>query len=150
MLPQPRLRPLLPPPLLPPAAAAGGPRLRADSAPASDYSGRETGSVPAGVDDDEVAGTYVTPLVRKLASEHGVDLNSLTGTGVGGRIRKSDVLSAAQAAAEQRAEAEAAAAAPPAAAASPAAPAPAAPGDGAGRGQRAARARPSSCPGCGR
>jgi 2-oxoglutarate dehydrogenase E2 component (dihydrolipoamide succinyltransferase) len=52
---------------------------------------------PAGADedDDEVVGTYVTPLVRKLASEHGVDLASLTGTGVGGRIRKSDVLQAA-------------------------------------------------------
>jgi 2-oxoglutarate dehydrogenase E2 component (dihydrolipoamide succinyltransferase) len=38
---------------------------------------------------------YVTPLVRKLAAEHGVDLTSLTGTGVGGRIRKQDVLDAA-------------------------------------------------------
>src|SRR5439155_1055681 len=33
-------------------------------------------------------GAYVTPLVRKLAAEHGVDLGSLQGTGVGGRIRK--------------------------------------------------------------
>ncbi|WP_284784562.1 2-oxoglutarate dehydrogenase, E2 component, dihydrolipoamide succinyltransferase [Corynebacterium rhinophilum] len=38
---------------------------------------------------------YVTPLVRKLADKHGVDLNSIEGTGVGGRIRKQDVLSAA-------------------------------------------------------
>ena len=38
---------------------------------------------------------YVTPLVRKLAAEHGVDLATLTGTGVGGRIRKQDVLDAA-------------------------------------------------------
>jgi 2-oxoglutarate dehydrogenase E2 component (dihydrolipoamide succinyltransferase) len=37
----------------------------------------------------------VTPLVRKLATEHGVDLSSLQGTGVGGRIRKQDVLDAA-------------------------------------------------------
>jgi 2-oxoglutarate dehydrogenase E2 component (dihydrolipoamide succinyltransferase) len=37
----------------------------------------------------------VTPLVRKLASQHGVDLASVQGTGVGGRIRKSDVLAAA-------------------------------------------------------
>ena len=37
---------------------------------------------------------YVTPIVRKLANEKGVDLDSLTGTGVGGRIRKQDVLSA--------------------------------------------------------
>jgi 2-oxoglutarate dehydrogenase E2 component (dihydrolipoamide succinyltransferase) len=48
------------------------------------------------VDDEEVAGTYVTPLVRKLAAEHNVDLASIQGTGVGGRIRKSDVLAAAQ------------------------------------------------------
>jgi 2-oxoglutarate dehydrogenase E2 component (dihydrolipoamide succinyltransferase) len=41
---------------------------------------------------------YVTPLVRKLAVEHAVDLSSLTGTGVGGRIRKQDVLAAAEAA----------------------------------------------------
>ena len=46
-------------------------------------------------------GTYVTPLVRKLAKEHGVDLTSLEGTGVGGRIRKQDVLDAAKAPAQQ-------------------------------------------------
>ncbi|ERS56522.1 2-oxoglutarate dehydrogenase, E2 component, dihydrolipoamide succinyltransferase [Corynebacterium sp. KPL1855] len=38
---------------------------------------------------------YVTPLVRKLADKHGVDLSSIEGTGVGGRIRKQDVLAAA-------------------------------------------------------
>jgi 2-oxoglutarate dehydrogenase E2 component (dihydrolipoamide succinyltransferase) len=37
---------------------------------------------------------YATPLVRKLAAELGVDLNKVVGTGVGGRIRKEDVLSA--------------------------------------------------------
>jgi 2-oxoglutarate dehydrogenase E2 component (dihydrolipoamide succinyltransferase) len=42
--------------------------------------------------------TYVTPLVRKLAAEHDVDLGTVTGTGVGGRIRKQDVLDAAAAA----------------------------------------------------
>ncbi|GGN84382.1 hypothetical protein GCM10011579_074200 [Streptomyces albiflavescens] len=60
-------------------------------------------------------GAYVTPLVRKLAAESGVDLAVVKGTGVGGRIRKQDVLAAAEAA-------KAAAAAPaPAAAAVPAA-----------------------------
>ena len=39
---------------------------------------------------------YVTPLVRKLADKHGVDLNSLEGTGVGGRIRKQDVMAAVE------------------------------------------------------
>jgi 2-oxoglutarate dehydrogenase E2 component (dihydrolipoamide succinyltransferase) len=38
---------------------------------------------------------YVTPLVRKLASETGVDLSGVAGTGVGGRIRKDDVIAAA-------------------------------------------------------
>ena len=42
-------------------------------------------------------GPYVTPLVRKLAAEHGVDLGQVSGTGVGGRIRKQDVLDAARA-----------------------------------------------------
>jgi pyruvate dehydrogenase E2 component (dihydrolipoamide acetyltransferase) len=41
---------------------------------------------------------YVTPLVRKLASEHNIDLATVEGTGVGGRIRKQDVLAAAEAA----------------------------------------------------
>ncbi|WP_396598799.1 2-oxoglutarate dehydrogenase, E2 component, dihydrolipoamide succinyltransferase [Frigoribacterium sp. R86507] len=41
---------------------------------------------------------YVTPLVRKLANEKGVDISTLTGSGVGGRIRKEDVLAAAEAA----------------------------------------------------
>jgi pyruvate dehydrogenase E2 component (dihydrolipoamide acetyltransferase) len=40
---------------------------------------------------------YVTPLVRKLAAEHAVDLEAVTGTGVGGRIRKQDVIEAARA-----------------------------------------------------
>ncbi|MFJ4976341.1 2-oxoglutarate dehydrogenase, E2 component, dihydrolipoamide succinyltransferase [Streptomyces coeruleorubidus] len=61
-------------------------------------------------------GAYVTPLVRKLAAEHGVDLSTVKGTGVGGRIRKQDVMSAAEAA-----KAAAAAPAPAPAAAAPAA-----------------------------
>ncbi|HQR28738.1 MAG TPA: 2-oxoglutarate dehydrogenase, E2 component, dihydrolipoamide succinyltransferase, partial [Nocardioides sp.] len=74
--------------------------------------------------------SYVTPLVRKLADQHGVDLATVTGTGVGGRIRKQDVLDAAKAAEERAAQEKAARekvtqAAPPAGA--PAAPAAAAP-----------------------
>ncbi|MBG0568115.1 2-oxoglutarate dehydrogenase, E2 component, dihydrolipoamide succinyltransferase [Actinoplanes aureus] len=62
---------------------------------------------------------YVTPLVRKLAAEKGVDLSSLTGTGVGGRIRKQDVLDAAEKAAAAKAAPAPAAAAPAAAAPAP-------------------------------
>ena len=73
---------------------------------------------------------YVTPLVRKLAREKGVDLSTVTGSGVGGRIRKEDVeAKAAQIAAEkaaQEAAAKAAAQAPAPAAPAPTASAPAA------------------------
>jgi pyruvate dehydrogenase E2 component (dihydrolipoamide acetyltransferase) len=76
--------------------------------------------------------SYVTPLVRKMAAQNGVDLTSLVGTGVGGRIRKQDVLDAAKkqgtdttssrpAAAAASAAQPATPAAPAAAAASPAA-----------------------------
>jgi 2-oxoglutarate dehydrogenase E2 component (dihydrolipoamide succinyltransferase) len=37
---------------------------------------------------------YATPLVRKIAAERGVDLSTVVGTGVGGRIRKEDIVSA--------------------------------------------------------
>ncbi|MEV1042641.1 2-oxoglutarate dehydrogenase, E2 component, dihydrolipoamide succinyltransferase, partial [Streptomyces sp. NPDC050204] len=72
-----------------------------------------TPAAPAATSGDD--GAYVTPLVRKLAAENGVDLGAVKGTGVGGRIRKQDVVAAAEAA-------RAAAAAPaPAAAVAPAA-----------------------------
>ena len=70
---------------------------------------------------------YVTPIVRKLARDKGVDLTAVSGTGVGGRIRKEDVQKAAAAAEEARRAAEARAAAASAAPTGPAAPAPAAP-----------------------
>ncbi|MCT1357837.1 MULTISPECIES: 2-oxoglutarate dehydrogenase, E2 component, dihydrolipoamide succinyltransferase [Rothia] len=40
---------------------------------------------------------YVTPLVRKLAKQEGIDLSTIEGTGVGGRIRKQDVQAAVEA-----------------------------------------------------
>ncbi|MFI0257546.1 2-oxoglutarate dehydrogenase, E2 component, dihydrolipoamide succinyltransferase [Streptomyces sp. NPDC017056] len=57
----------------------------------------------------EADAAYVTPLVRKLAQESGVNLGSVKGTGVGGRIRKQDVIAAAEAAKQQAAPAAAAA-----------------------------------------
>ena len=44
---------------------------------------------PTAVSNSDV---YVTPIVRKLAAENGVDLSKVRGTGIGGRIRKEDVL----------------------------------------------------------
>ncbi|WP_405954788.1 2-oxoglutarate dehydrogenase, E2 component, dihydrolipoamide succinyltransferase [Streptomyces phaeochromogenes] len=84
-----------------PAPAAPAPVAAAPVTPAP---------APAATSGDD--GAYVTPLVRKLAAENGVDLASVKGTGVGGRIRKQDVLAAAEAA-------KAAAAAPAPAAAAP-------------------------------
>jgi pyruvate dehydrogenase E2 component (dihydrolipoamide acetyltransferase) len=109
-----------PPPAPEPTPAAAPTPVSAPVAPPASAAAPQPTARPAPsvADDDEIAGTYVTPLVRKLASEHGVDLNTLTGTGVGGRIRKSDVLAAASA---STAEAEdAATAVAPAVVAAPA------------------------------
>jgi 2-oxoglutarate dehydrogenase E2 component (dihydrolipoamide succinyltransferase) len=79
---------------------------------------------PTAADGAPGESPYVTPLVRKLAGEHGVELASIKGTGVGGRIRKQDVLEAARA---QAAQAQAQTQAPAPAPAAPAAPAQVAP-----------------------
>ena len=79
-------------------------------------------------------GPYVTPLVRKLAAEHGVDLATVAGTGVGGRIRKQDVIDAARVRREAIAAAQQSAADGQAAAAqAPAGQAPAGPAQGTSR-----------------
>lgn len=99
-----------------PAAAAPAPVAPAAPAPAPAAPAPVTPApaAPAAAQATD-EGAYVTPLVRKLAAENGVDLATVKGTGVGGRIRKQDVIAAAEAA-------KAAAAAPaPAAAAAPAA-----------------------------
>ncbi|HAQ60098.1 MAG TPA: 2-oxoglutarate dehydrogenase, E2 component, dihydrolipoamide succinyltransferase [Microbacterium sp.] len=95
------------PPAPEPAPAASPPASSAPapSAPAAPAAPASSG---AGGSDDR---TYVTPLVRRLAAQRGVDLASVTGTGVGGRIRKEDVLKAA----ESASTAEASPAAPAAA-----------------------------------
>ena len=117
--PAPTPAPPAPAPAAPaPAAPAPAPAAPAPAAPVA-HSPAVADAVARRAAEASPDGTYVTPLVRKLAKEHGVDLGSLTGTGVGGRIRKQDVLEAAEAAKK--------AAAAPAPAAAPAAPALAAP-----------------------
>ncbi|ALC30307.1 MULTISPECIES: 2-oxoglutarate dehydrogenase, E2 component, dihydrolipoamide succinyltransferase [Streptomyces] len=109
--------PAAPAPAAPaPAPAAQAPAAPAAPAPAPAQPAPVTPApaAPAAPSGDD--GAYVTPLVRKLASENNVDLASVKGTGVGGRIRKQDVVAAAEAAK--------AAAAAPAPAAAPAAKAP--------------------------
>ena len=58
--------------------------------------------------------SYVTPIVRKLAAENGVDLSRVKGTGVGGRIRKEDVIAAVPRVSAPAVSAPSAAAAAPA------------------------------------
>ncbi|KAF2780575.1 2-oxoglutarate dehydrogenase, E2 component, dihydrolipoamide succinyltransferase [Streptomyces sp. OM5714] len=112
--PEPTPAPAAPAPAPAQAAPAPAPAAPAPApqAPAPAPAPAAAPAAPAAaqpVDD----GAYVTPLVRKLAAENGVDLSTVKGTGVGGRIRKQDVVAAA----------EAAKAAAPAPAAAPAAPA---------------------------
>ncbi|MHA7986624.1 2-oxoglutarate dehydrogenase, E2 component, dihydrolipoamide succinyltransferase [Rathayibacter sp. CAU 1779] len=78
----------------PAAPAAPAPATPAPAAPAPEASA----PVAPAVSGSHAGSGYVTPIVRKLANEQGVDLAAVTGTGVGGRIRKQDVLSAGSAA----------------------------------------------------
>jgi pyruvate dehydrogenase E2 component (dihydrolipoamide acetyltransferase) len=95
------------------------PAPQAEPEPASQPRAESTPAADAGT-------PYVTPLVRKLAAENNIDLSQVNGTGVGGRIRKQDVLSAAAKKAAEKEEAKKTPEAAPAAAA-PSAPKPSAP-----------------------
>ena len=113
----------------PAPAAEPAPKAEAPKAPAPKADAKPAAAPPApakpvsALPPERVPeGTYITPVIRKLAADAGVDLASVKGTGVGGRIRREDVVAAAEAAK--------AAAAAPAPAAAPAAAAPAAPAAG--------------------
>jgi pyruvate dehydrogenase E2 component (dihydrolipoamide acetyltransferase) len=89
----------------PAPAAPSKPAQQAPAAPSASASPAQPAAQTAS------SGVYVTPIVRKLANERGVDLGSISGTGVGGRIRKEDVLAAAEAKPAESASAAPAAAA---------------------------------------
>ncbi len=96
---------------------------RADEAAGADTDTESRGSTaPPRREPESDASAYVTPLVRKLAADHGLALADIEGTGIGGRIRKQDVLAAEEAAKQPEASTE-----EPAAEQPPATPAQAAP-----------------------
>jgi pyruvate dehydrogenase E2 component (dihydrolipoyllysine-residue acetyltransferase) len=111
-----------PEPAIAPAAEEAAQASSAEAAPAT--------AEPAPV---EVNGkSFVSPVVARIASEHGVDPASVAGTGRGGRVTKKDILAFVESGAPAQQATPAAAppapaAAPPAPAAAPPAPAPAAP-----------------------
>ncbi|MGI8311146.1 2-oxoglutarate dehydrogenase, E2 component, dihydrolipoamide succinyltransferase [Saccharopolyspora hattusasensis] len=108
------------PPAAPPAPAPTAPPAPAPAAPPAPAPAAPPAAPAAPAEPTATTGTpYVTPLVRKLANEHGIDLSAIKGSGVGGRIRKQDVQAAID---TKQAPAPTAPAAP--AAAAPSAPAP--------------------------
>ena len=106
------------------SAAPGGTETPAPAAPTD--RGRESAApggteTPASTDGNgKLGGKVLSPVVRKLIAEHGIDPAQVSGTGQGGRITRNDVLAHI----DQLKQSPAAASAP---AAAPAAPAPAAP-----------------------
>ena len=76
-----------------PKPPAAPPAPKAPAAPTPPASSQPDEKLQAAA---QVSGGYVTPIVRKLAREKGVDISTLKGSGVGGRIRREDVLAAAQ------------------------------------------------------
>jgi 2-oxoglutarate dehydrogenase E2 component (dihydrolipoamide succinyltransferase) len=98
------------------------PPTEADARPAEAVSApAEVAPVPAGPGPSpagrKAGGRFVSPVVRKIAAEHGIDPESVPGTGVGGRVTKKDMLAFIEAG-------RTAPAPPPAVAAIPAEPAP--------------------------
>ena len=87
--------PLAPAPVAPPVApAVSAPVAPTPVAPAPVAAPVVASPVASAVVSASTDAGYVTPLVRKFAQENGVDLSRVVGTGVGGRIRKEDVMAA--------------------------------------------------------
>jgi pyruvate dehydrogenase E2 component (dihydrolipoyllysine-residue acetyltransferase) len=100
--PQPEPRPAAPPqPVSQPA-----PQPAAKPAPAPEPAPKAQPAQAQPAASGTNGTPYVTPLVRKLATENNIDLAEVTGTGVGGRIRKQDVLAAAEQKQRQQQQAE--------------------------------------------
>src|SRR5947208_6003514 len=74
------------------AAPAAAPVKAQPPAPAPQADGSPVASAPATARHDEDEHARSSPLVRKIAREHNVDLSQVEGSGLGGRITKQDIL----------------------------------------------------------
>src|ERR1700719_3675206 len=75
----------------PPAQQQARPQAAATSASAGSTGAPATGGVPTTGARDGGGRIHSSPLVRRMAKEHGIDLSGVTGTGAGGRISKQDI-----------------------------------------------------------
>ncbi len=80
-----------PAPTVPPAAVAQAPAAPAEPA-AAERPAPVPDSAPAQTTGGTASPALLSPLVRRLVEEHGIDPAALTGTGVGGRLTRDDVL----------------------------------------------------------
>jgi pyruvate dehydrogenase E2 component (dihydrolipoamide acetyltransferase) len=76
----------------PPAAPAPTPAAPPAATSEETVPSQMAASTQTALPDRGPRSQILSPLVRRLASEHGVDLGQVSGTGTGGRITKSDVL----------------------------------------------------------
>ena len=115
-----------------PPAAPPVPEPVAEEAPAAPVAEPEPEPAPVAGEPSDNGKTFVSPVVARIAAEHGVDPDAIAGTGRGGRVTKQDILGfieargaapAVPAAPAEAAPAPEAAASPPPPAAAPAAPA---------------------------
>lgn len=107
----------------PPAQVTEQPPPAQGTAPAPRESA--AGESAAGDSGEDLRRTRSSPLVRKIAKEHGIEISQIEGTGISGRVTKNDILSfienrgVAEKAAAEKAAAEKAPAQPAAATAAP-------------------------------
>jgi pyruvate dehydrogenase E2 component (dihydrolipoamide acetyltransferase) len=83
----------------PPTPPSGGAPPKTESAPPASPAPHRSPSAPTvsapssnGASFEERVRTRSSPVVRKIAAEHGVDITGLQGTGIAGRVTKKDIL----------------------------------------------------------
>src|SRR5258708_6488206 len=88
-----------PPPAAPPGAAARPAPVAPQAAPAAAYAGAPGGAIPraadmakAGASVEEMRRVRSSPVVRKIAQEHNLDISRIPGSGIGGRVSKKDIM----------------------------------------------------------